>query len=227
MNITGFLLRHPPAPQPPHRSRGEPSRTCQRFPPPRTREGSRAQEGLLGSWPLGTPNSHLCSPVSRVWCIPPDAGQADFVRFQCLQQFMWNCWCSGPEPLPWRIAAVLRDGRKGHWCNPWDRKRESIGRNTQGLGRRMDPSSKPGPTNYCVSLGQPLLHPGTQVCPPWKQNIPSTIKQNESLLGFPAGSVVKNPPALAGDPGSIPDLGKIPQATEQRSPCATATKPEL
>ena len=33
--------------------------------------------------------------------------------------------------------------------------------------------------------------------------------------GFPGGSVVKNPPANAGDTGSIPDLGRshMPQST--------------
>ena len=29
-------------------------------------------------------------------------------------------------------------------------------------------------------------------------------------MGFPGGSVVKNPPANAGDTGSIPVLGRIP-----------------
>ena len=29
-------------------------------------------------------------------------------------------------------------------------------------------------------------------------------------MGFPGGSVVKNPPANAGDPGSIPGLGRSP-----------------
>ena len=34
------------------------------------------------------------------------------------------------------------------------------------------------------------------------------------IWGFPGGSVVKNPPANAGDTGSIPDLGRshIPQS---------------
>ena len=31
-----------------------------------------------------------------------------------------------------------------------------------------------------------------------------------SLLGFPGGSVVKNPSANAGDAGSIPELGRSP-----------------
>ena len=29
-------------------------------------------------------------------------------------------------------------------------------------------------------------------------------------MGFPGGSVVKNPPANAGDPGSIPGSGRFP-----------------
>ena len=29
-------------------------------------------------------------------------------------------------------------------------------------------------------------------------------------MGFPGGSVVKNPPANAGDSGSIPELGRSP-----------------
>ena len=37
---------------------------------------------------------------------------------------------------------------------------------------------------------------------------------------FPAGSVVKNPPAVAGDPGSIPDLRRFhkPQSNQAREP---------
>ena len=31
-----------------------------------------------------------------------------------------------------------------------------------------------------------------------------------ALMGFPGGSVVKNPPANAGDVGSIPGLGRSP-----------------
>ena len=92
------VLATPPGPEPPWVntrgllprplpiSRGAPSITCQQFPPPRIREDSRAREGLLGSWPPGTPNSHPCDPVPCVLFIPLDASQADFVRFQCLQQ---------------------------------------------------------------------------------------------------------------------------------------------
>jgi len=41
--------------------------------------------------------------------------------------------------------------------------------------------------------------------------------------GFPAGSVVKNMPAKAGDMGSIPDQ----HAAEQLSLCATTIEPVL
>ena len=56
-------------------------------------------------------------------------------------------------------------------------------------------------------------------------NIKVPIK-NENV-DFPGGPVVvKNPPDNARDLGSIPGQGgKIPHATEQLSPCATATEP--
>ena len=41
---------------------------------------------------------------------------------------------------------------------------------------------------------------------------------------LPGGTVVKNPHASAGDMGSIPWSGKIPQAAEQLSPCTTTTE---
>ena len=45
---------------------------------------------------------------------------------------------------------------------------------------------------------------------------------------FPDGTVVKNPPANAGNTGSSPPWSrKIPHATEQLSPCATTTEPAL
>ena len=45
---------------------------------------------------------------------------------------------------------------------------------------------------------------------------------------FPGGTVVRNPPANARDMTDFdPWSGKIPQATEQLSPCATTTEPVL
>ena len=44
---------------------------------------------------------------------------------------------------------------------------------------------------------------------------------------FPGGTVVKNPPANAGDTGLSPWSGKIPHAVEQLSPCITTTEPAL
>ena len=42
---------------------------------------------------------------------------------------------------------------------------------------------------------------------------------------FPGGTLVKNLPSNAGDVGSIPRWGtKIPPATGQLNPCATATE---
>ena len=48
-------------------------------------------------------------------------------------------------------------------------------------------------------------------------------KQKNTIRGFCCDSMVKkkNPPANAEDTGSIPDLEKIPHATEQLSQCRT------
>ena len=60
--------------------------------------------------------------------------------------------------------------------------------------------------------------------------IPTLVDDSEafktSVEGFPAGSVVKNPPANAGDMGSIaPEHGKIPYTSDQLSLCTTAIGP--
>ena len=60
-----------------------------------------------------------------------------------------------------------------------------------------------------------------------KPSVGKGLAQNSSVRkeqrSFPGGSVVKNPPANAGDVGPISGLGKIPQAAEQLSPCPTST----
>ena len=43
---------------------------------------------------------------------------------------------------------------------------------------------------------------------------------NEELMDFPGGPLVKNPPASAGDTGSIPAPG-----SSHVGPCATTTEP--
>ena len=44
--------------------------------------------------------------------------------------------------------------------------------------------------------------------------------------GFPGGSVVKNPPANAGDTSLLPDLGRS-HMLQSNSACATAIEPML
>ena len=44
--------------------------------------------------------------------------------------------------------------------------------------------------------------------------------------GFPGGSVVKNPPANAGDMSLLPDLGRS-HMLQSNSACATAIEPML
>ena len=41
---------------------------------------------------------------------------------------------------------------------------------------------------------------------------PGLVVASQDLKGFPGGSVVKNPPANAGDMGSIPESGRSPGA---------------
>ena len=53
------------------------------------------------------------------------------------------------------------------------------------------------------------------------------VLKNRVYEGFPGGTVVKNPPASAGDTGSSPSLGRFPHAAEQLSPCTTTTDPVL
>ena len=54
------------------------------------------------------------------------------------------------------------------------------------------------------------------------------------MLGFPGGTVVKNPPASAGDTGSSPGLGRshMLQSNEARAPqllnlCSRSLEPQL
>ena len=59
------------------------------------------------------------------------------------------------------------------------------------------------------------------------KSISSNLTQRTNLkavVGFPGGSVVKNPPASAGD-GFLPWSGKISRAWKQLSPCATTAEP--
>ena len=53
------------------------------------------------------------------------------------------------------------------------------------------------------------------------------IGRNRRLGAFFMASVVKNLPANAGDMVSVPGQGKISDAMEQLSPCATTTEPVL
>ena len=51
------------------------------------------------------------------------------------------------------------------------------------------------------------------------------VLQGQEVSGFSGGSVVKNPPANAGDTGSIPGLGR--SAAEQLSLSAATAEPVL
>ena len=63
--------------------------------------------------------------------------------------------------------------------------------------------------------------------PPGPRHHHEHILLKKQHRDFPGGGVVENPPADAGDTGSIPRSGKIPHAAEQLSPCATTAEPVL
>ena len=60
----------------------------------------------------------------------------------------------------------------------------------------------------------------------YEDYFPKPIILQEWTKGFPGVSVIKNPPAIAGDTG-LSLIQKIPQAEEQLSLCATTTEPVL
>ena len=53
------------------------------------------------------------------------------------------------------------------------------------------------------------------------------ITYKRQIQGFPGGSVVKNPPANAGDTSSIPDPGRSHVPWKKISPCATTIESVL
>ena len=61
----------------------------------------------------------------------------------------------------------------------------------------------------------------------WEQGEVGVVIKEQHEGDFPGGTMVKNPPANAGGHGFEPWPRKIPQATEQLSPCATTTEPVL
>ena len=55
-------------------------------------------------------------------------------------------------------------------------------------------------------------------------NVSPSAEPKYKTLGFPAGSVVKNPPVHAGDKGSVPGLGRS-HILGRIHVCATTTEP--
>ena len=61
----------------------------------------------------------------------------------------------------------------------------------------------------------------------WEEKSVMKAKVERVSRDFPGGTVVKNPPANAGNMGSSPGLGRSHIATEQLSLCTTTTEPAL
>ena len=55
----------------------------------------------------------------------------------------------------------------------------------------------------------------------WEMIFTHGLRQNP---GFPGGPVVENPPANAGDMGSIPDPGRFHTSQDNLSPCNTTNE---
>ena len=84
----------------------------------------------------------------------------------------------------------------------------------------------------CTAFGILVPRPGTEPRPSamkaWSPNrwtarefLMANFLKNKGYQDFPGGAVVKNPPANAGDAGSIPGLGR------SHMPCTTTTEPEF
>ena len=56
-------------------------------------------------------------------------------------------------------------------------------------------------------------------------NLSVIVRLKGEKVNFPGGTVIKNPPADAGDTGLSPGLGRSHMPQEQLSPCATTTEP--
>ena len=85
-----------------------------------------------------------------------------------------------------------------------------------------------------ILVGQTEPHPRSAEQMQRKQHCGNTVKmkiftkhcRKFTLGDIPGGPEINNPPASAGDMGSIPGPGtKIPHALEQRNLCATTTEP--
>ena len=77
-------------------------------------------------------------------------------------------------------------------------------------------------TNYSQGFEQPIF---TYEILYQLKSMTSHTTYQEYMWDFPGGSVVKNPPASAGDIGSIPALGRSHMPWKQLSPYTTITEP--
>ena len=66
------------------------------------------------------------------------------------------------------------------------------------------------PPSPCILMWSPSVRVCVLTSSSYKDTKPCWIKTHPSDLGLPGGSVVKNPPASAGDAGLIPGLGRFP-----------------
>ena len=107
-----------------------------------------------------------------------------------------SSWCAGLSPLRPLLLRSTGSRRAGSAIVAHGPSRSAA------HGILPDQGSNPCPLHWQAD-SQPLRHQGG----PHKLLIVSEIKVAMSR-DFPGGAVVKNPPANAGDTGSIPGLGR-------------------
>ena len=73
-------------------------------------------------------------------------------------------------------------------------------------GRYLNQRCRLG-TSEMETSGAPKGHPGKQCSPSARLRKLAVLQSWKNCRGFPGGSVVKHPPASAGDAGSIPGPG--------------------
>jgi len=103
---------------------------------------------------------------------------------------------------------------------PWDSPGKNTGVGCHFLLQCMEVKSESEVTQSCPTLSDPMdcSLPGSSVHGIFQAIVLewaairlltlTSCKKKLICRGFPAGLVVKNPPANAGDMGSIPDLGR-------------------
>ena len=122
---------------------------------------------------------------------------------------MFSCLLKESESVS---HSVVSDSLRPHglWPSrlfyPWNSPGKNTGVGCHSLPQGIFLTQGSNPRLFCLWHWQagslPLAHLGSSPCV-----LAKLIESN--VWDFPGGPVVKNPPANAGDTGSVPDLGRF------------------